>query len=43
MNIIVLDYMVLIVYLIYVVCKLLHTNMSKGKHKDHVQVPHQLD
>jgi uncharacterized protein YoxC len=43
MNIIALDYIVLVVYLIYVVSKLLHTNTSKEKNKEHMQVPHQLD
>jgi len=41
MNIIALEYIVLAVYLIYVACKLLRTNTSKGKDKEHMQVPHQ--
>ncbi len=41
MNIIALDYIALIVFLIYAVCKLLRTNTSKGKDKGHMQGTHE--
>lgn len=41
MNIFTLDYIVLIFFSIYALCKLLRTNMSKEKDKGNAQVPHQ--